>query len=357
MANQLTYILGAGASFQSIPVVKTFNSRLYDFNRYLTLKASNKNGQERKKFLVTANYIHSLVNEFSAHQSFDTYFKKLFHFGDYSNINLGKRLLNLYFLWEHSKSSLEFIGNQNEYDFRKKSLFDRRYDALIAGLLQPFAEKSVPLCKVNFISWNYDINLINSIKNFFYPTISYGEFIKRVKRNQFLWEIDENIKIVNVNGHFYSTAIDESQDLLQSNPEQILESKIFEDYHISKEIDEDADRIKFSWELNDRDERSLKTVLQSIISETQDIIVIGYTFPLYNRFIDFGYLKQEDLINKNMIVQDPNAAILTKNLADIFRLKIEKANIIPIDNCDGFYVPSSVFGIEDYKHELPILAG
>jgi len=262
----------------------------------------------------------------------------------------------LYFLWEHSKSSLNYIGNHSENDFLKKSLFDRRYDALIAGLLQPFAEKSVPLCNVNFISWNYDINLINSIKNFFYPTISYGEFIKKVKRNQFLWEIDEKIKIVNVNGHFYSNSLDQSQDLLQSNPEQIIESKIFEDYHISREVDEDADRIKFAWELNERDENILKTILQNIVSETQNLIVIGYTFPLYNRLIDFGYLKQEDLIKKNIVIQDPNAAILTKSLADIFRLKIEEANIIPIDNCDSFYVPSSVFGIEDYKPELPILA-
>jgi len=73
MANQLTYILGAGASFQSIPVVKTFNNRLFNFNQYLRIKSGEKKRQEQNKFLQAANHFHSLVNEFSAHQSFDTY--------------------------------------------------------------------------------------------------------------------------------------------------------------------------------------------------------------------------------------------------------------------------------------------
>lgn len=355
MASQLTYLLGAGASFQSIPIVKTFTNRLLKFQIYLLDKSNAVRGEDRRKFVTAANGIHALANEFSAHQSFDTYFKKLFHFGKYDIINSGKRLLNLYFLWEHSNSSLNYNDRLTENDFKKQSLFDRRYDALIAGLLHPITEKSDPICEINFLSWNYDINLINSIKNFFYPNITYGEFINNVRRDQFLWEIDNRIRIININGYFYSSLIDKSLSILDSNPEQIIDKNISEGYHSKSEIDEDADKIKFAWELNAQDEKTLKLCLQNIMSQTLNLVIVGYTFPLYNRFIDFGYLHQEDFLKKNVIVQDPNAESLRKNLIDIFRISNEKVNIEPITNCDSFYVPSSVFGIENYKPDFPVL--
>ena len=103
---ELTYILGAGASYQSIPVVKTFNKRFLEFID--SLKTNNGNvwpPEYRPKMANAIDYLTELSKEFSSHQSFDTYFKKLFHFGKHDKINLGKRLLNLYFMWEHSQSS------------------------------------------------------------------------------------------------------------------------------------------------------------------------------------------------------------------------------------------------------------
>jgi hypothetical protein len=357
MSNELTYILGAGASFQSIPVVKTFNKRLLRFERFLKDQGQKVSGNNRAKYDNAAEQISFLFNEFSSHQSFDTYFKKLFHLGDSDKINLGKRLLHLYFLWEHSNVSMKYNVSKQDPDqdgiFYKESLFDKRYDALIAGLLKPISGKPETLCKVNFITWNYDINLLHSIKNFFYPKLNYGDFLQKVKQNQFLFSIDDRINIINVNGYFYSSGFDKIPDLSNFNVANIIDEKVYNGYHEDKSIDEDAGRIRFAWELNNIDEQNLKELLISKISLTENLIIVGYNFPVYNRFIDFGYLTQEDIVDEKVVIQNPNSEVLRQDLIDIYRIS-EKSKIQTISNCDSFYLPSSVFGINEYSPPFSI---
>lgn len=353
MEKSLTYILGAGASFQSIPVVKTFNQRLLKFKEFLLSESNHTRVSPKlKKRYDEAAYLYEMLfNEFSSHHSFDTYFKKLFHLGDSKNINRKKRLLNLYFFWEHSKNSMGYNSwneeGWNEKDFYKESLFDKRYDALIAGLLKPFSGRTEVVSDINFITWNYDINLLNSIKSFFSPDIEYGKFISRIQKNQFVWEIDKRIKIINVNGFFYSNDLEKVKDLSNLNFAEILEKKLSSGYHSNLEIDEDADKIRFAWELSEVDRNSLKEHLGNAIRSSENIIVVGYTFPVYNRLIDFGYLSQEDISNKKIVIQNPNAEELMQNLLDIYRIR-GKTNIQAVSGCDSFYLPSSIFGINEY---------
>jgi hypothetical protein len=352
MSNQLTYILGAGASYQSIPVVRTFNKRLLKFKSFLYNQSNIETGSNRQMYNEAVNSIETLFKEFSSHHSFDTYFKKLFHLGDSDSINLRKRLLHLYFLWEHSSTSLNY--NEVEYEpaeedfFYKQSRFDRRYDALIAGLLKPISGQAQPLCNINFITWNYDINLLNSIKNFFYPTLTYKDFFTKIQKNQFVWEIDTKIKILNVNGFFYNSRLNNAKDLSNINIDEIIKSMLCEGYHSSKKLDEDADKIRFAWELSEKDSNSLYEYLTLVIEASENIIIVGYTFPVYNRFIDFGYLKQKNLLEKNIVIQDPRAEILKQSLLDIYKIQ-DKGNIQAVSGCDSFYMPSSVFGVKEYQ--------
>ena len=299
------------------------------------------------------DYLTELSKEFSSHQSFDTYFKKLFHFGKHDKINLGKRLLNLYFMWEHSQSSVKHKEELIKDGFKKEALFDKRYDALIAGLLEPVSGKSKPLCKVNFVSWNYDINLLNSIKNFFYPELNYSDFFKKINKNEFVWEIEDGIKIININGYFYSSEFNGCKNLTDIGIDSIITDKIFNGYGESTDIDADADRIRFAWERSESDRNSLTEHLIKVISASENIVVIGYTFPLYNRLIDLKYLTQNDLVNKDIIVQDPNAELIKQNIKDIYGLG-KRGKIKTITDCDSFYVPSTIFGIKEMRYSISV---
>ncbi|MBL0146508.1 MAG: hypothetical protein IPP48_12965 [Chitinophagaceae bacterium] len=103
MSNELTYILGAGASYQSIPIVKTFPERFKYFLNHLKAIWEDLRFPEDKRFFFEGIYnkANSLLNSFESHQSFDTYFKKLFHTNQKSEVIESKKILNLYFTWEH----------------------------------------------------------------------------------------------------------------------------------------------------------------------------------------------------------------------------------------------------------------
>lgn len=215
----LTYILGAGASFQSIPLVNTFAGRFSQFIqalggynnmyiRYYPNKLQLDKIQDECKILL---------KQFEDHQSFDTFFKKLFHTQDIQNIKLYKKILNLYFIWEHQTPGNNIKSSAEDDAFNKLANVDKRYDALIAGLLQPMPGEKKLFCKTNFITWNYDLNLLSSIKNYFYPDATYKELFENVVRKNAVWEINDQVSILNMNGYFYSSLFDGLQKIPQNH--------------------------------------------------------------------------------------------------------------------------------------------
>ena len=157
---ELTYILGAGASYQSFPIVKTFSERFRLFMIYFQKLGDvyKTNSEIKSKFDTILYKIFYLNEEFKSHQSFDTYFKKLFHTKQPNEINCAKKILHLYFIWEHLEEVFYELKQGNS--FNKQAKIDKRYDALIAGLLKPIANEAKSYCKTNFITWNYDLNLL-----------------------------------------------------------------------------------------------------------------------------------------------------------------------------------------------------
>ena len=132
--DELTYILGAGASYQSIPVVKTFPRRFEEFAGQI----ENLRFKEPDIFTSFCHAVLLFSKQINSHQSFDTYFKKLFHTKEFDLITLSKKILNIYFIWEHLKNDYESEFKENsqfqikrkffEYDFEKKAKIDKRYD-------------------------------------------------------------------------------------------------------------------------------------------------------------------------------------------------------------------------------------
>lgn len=357
MANQLTYILGAGASFESIPIVKTFPKRFQLFNEYLEKVAHDTRfGEDMCNYYGKAGIIcKNISEEFSAHQSFDTYFKKLYHTAQTQRIRLSKKILNLYFLWEHLSTPVDSPPDFETNDFYKKSIIDKRYDALIAGLLQPIAGKADPFTKVNFITWNYDLNLFFSLKNYFEPKEDIDCFLKSIKNasSESIWEIGDKITVLNLNGFFYSEILAKENSInnLDKDIHQFITSKLNEKYFDDDFNDSDSELIKFAWEsFSPIDKRTPNVVIEATrkIQMSSDIIIVGYTFPLYNRLVDFSYLKQRDIFKTRVAIQDPSAEAVKNNFCDIYKISIQPAERIKtISNCDSFYIPTDIFNSSD----------
>ena len=157
----ITFLFGAGASYNSMPLVNNFYERFKIFQSYFR-RVSDTNFS---KFVEDCDLF---IDEVQAHLSFDTYFKKLFHRDENVKRFKGKKILLLYFIFEHLVPRpiyTELIFSTNGRSSKEFNV-DPRYDALIAGLLEPVPGNCKFVTNVNFITWNYDLNLLTSLKNF-----------------------------------------------------------------------------------------------------------------------------------------------------------------------------------------------
>jgi hypothetical protein len=335
---ELTYILGAGASFQSIPVVNSFSKRFLKFAHYFEDEFNNEGFSKSELYKMLYNLVLSLHNEFASHHSFDTYFKKLFHTNQFEQIEQSKRLLNLYFLWEHLQSVSSLPFERKENTFYKESKFDKRYDALLAGLLKPESGKKEFFTKVNFITWNYDLNLFFSLKNYFGDKMPIGEFIKKIKVNEFEWNISNQVSVINMNGFFYSHSLDSFYSLETENTSSVLYDLIEDDFLDSEKNRIDAEQIKFAWETD----RNVAGIAKSKIQKSNNIVVIGYTFPLYNRLQDLYYFNNKDVSQKKVYIQDPDSEKIGSFAKESFGISTARL-IKTVKDCSSFFVPSDIF--------------
>lgn len=337
---ELTYILGAGASYQSIPVVKTFADRFDIFMQKMEVFSRGNSSYKQQDVYAVGT---DLLKSFREHQSFDTYFKKLFHTNQETQIQIAKKYIHLYFLWEHTNS---VESKQPEKIFWKESTVDKRYDALIAGLLRPEKGNCSVFTNTNFITWNYDLNLLSSIKNYYYPNENFADFISKIQTTDpFEWNIDNQIKVVNMNGYFYSSLFDNLKLISNGENRAFIDKKINNGYFSTANKDLDSERIKFAWEMDNNANKTIE-IASTFINNSKNLVIVGYTFPLYNRLIDSAYLIARSFLGKNnsVFIQDPNADKIKDNFANILKPNYSYNRFVqPITDCDNFFVPSDIY--------------
>lgn len=366
MSKELTYILGAGASFQSIPVVKSFSSRFNEFTNFLRTSSNSVNIRMETKdavFKEAFEATYELYKAFKSHQSFDTYFKKLFHTGQTDQIIKGKKILNLYFIWEHLSNISKEPSIRQSNIFWKQATIDKRYDALIASLLKPIIGKRETYCPINFISWNYDLNLLVALKNYFSPETTIGEFHSQIKVSENIWKIGDTITVLNMNGYFFCNQFEDIHTILEKdykieNIQHFIYQNISTIELLNNSKDPNSELIKFAWESisnSGSNKTDFLAEAKEKILKSNNIVVIGYTFPLYNRLIDYEYFNRSSLLNKNIFVQDPNASEIKAALISDFDLSEDYSpspSLKEISNCDSFFVPSNIFKYKDSMEML-----
>jgi hypothetical protein len=151
MNTKITYLLGAGASANSIPPVKDLNREIIGFlNGLERLNFSNIPFDSHYDIKFSLNEIKAsmlkdcfaLMNEAQGHLTIDTFARKLFLTNRKSELRKLKALLSLFLI---------------NIQFEKE--VDLRYDAFFATLFElghifPNLPKSI-----NIITWNYDFQI------------------------------------------------------------------------------------------------------------------------------------------------------------------------------------------------------
>lgn len=306
MSANVTYLFGAGASFHAIPLVNNFTERFKIFCDHL-----NKNikpllsEDEYKEFVLTQN---EFVNNIQKHYTIDTYAKKLFYKEPALHTNKEYQVLikylSIYFIYEQLKVDIQkscnyflmermvFSDTETEYEKNIKRIlvdFDYRYDSFFASILKHDINKNLVIPKnINFISWNYDFQMEIAYMNFSGCNLNAAiDSLNVTGTPQQIFErpvTDSHlIKLNGTAGFLSNNKFGEMFDF----SEHTLDDEYFrlcKDI-LLKKTDKIQNSIRFSWE-----EHPLKNLAIELaekkINNSDVVIVIGYSFPYFNREVD-----------------------------------------------------------------------
>ena len=322
-----------------MPIVTEIPARLKDFLTFLKSSTelylpdeefNDLNLKETQSKLQSA-FIYDvawLINSVENHASIDTFAKKLYFTGKRVELRKLKIITTFFFIYE------QVIKNA-----------DPRYDSFFASILNT-KERGSPLPNnLKILSWNYDFQFEKS-----YSAYSLNNNLKANQINLNIYPADvssydyNKFSILKLNG---TTSIHESQWRNISNilSECTMEIDInFIEVMIRAyagviyfpQLYEPL--LKFAWEENEISERTLDFATNCSKS-TDVLVVIGYSFPFFNREIDRKIIRGMTNLKK-VYFQAPGEE--ARKYIDRFRSiipDVEKLKPEPISDVYQFFLP------------------
>jgi hypothetical protein len=339
---KITYLLGAGASYNAIPIWKGQGKSMLGVSRYIKgyIDDNERLKKEETKILhenATLNNLADRIGHYGnlaiQYGSIDIYAKRLHLLGDLRQLDELKFCLSIYFdLWENFINDSTPLNNEAKY-----TKVDKRYLSLLSVLLEKGLDKSNPKLNKNisFISWNYDLQL-----EFAYESFMENKAASLSEVNEglsFMEEKNRYKEVIHLNGH-RGNFIDGGK--YYDNVPNLIHGSI-DNYLLGLQYEKDDFRaksykncIKYAWE---HDSNSLKDALE-IMKSTNILVIIGYSFPSFNRRIDAQLINafQENDDYLDIIYQDPNGN------EDIIDALFDKPANVRIErkNVNQFYIPN-----------------
>lgn len=264
-----------------------------------------------------------LIIESKRHATIDTFAKKLWLTGNQEDYNKLKRTLCAYFMLEQM--------------FNKP---DKRYDAFFASILGRDA-KDLP-SNVRILSWNYDIQL----------ELAYAEFLQNNDLNNLEKALLFFQKVVDSNNYrmgdgFRVIKLNGSALMYDASNRNVV-SPVFDNQTLSAfEIGKVSSLINsgsyccalsFAWE--DPDDVFLEKIRKNI-EGAEALVVIGYSFPYFNRTIDkfiidsMSRLQTIYIQDKDPDEKEQSVLNLLSSTASI----IHKPKIVKLYHTQQFYLP------------------
>jgi hypothetical protein len=338
---KITYYLGAGASANAIPMVSGINEYLNHLNEFVEKRVRFQNNNpmqigastyDSKTLIEFSSFLNKWYHKVKTAPSIDTYAKRLFDNNKQKEYLEYKVFLTIAFHFFHfyKKNTSDINLELNSLDGRYENLFRS-----INSIQNYFGFNTIiPHC-FNFITWNYDfqfeysrvLDCINEgttqdtkIKTFYESMV--GRFIK-------------------LNG---SALLDKLQhgdykSRMSINLFDELFNLLFLIYHELINQEKEITTFRFSWE-NKVDLDNLSEIAQ----KTDILVVIGYSFPSFNRMIDrvfYSNLKEDCVIYTQG--RDMQDSMRIKNYFEqCFLPKQKPRDIVPVES-PFFFVPPHFF--------------
>ena len=340
--SKVVYLLGAGASYgkrnqeepknspkrivEGLPVVNEIDNELgivIDWVNNCDVTGAEKRYEYRGQSLdadaMKSMFIDDLTwlrDNALQHATIDTFAKKLYLCNRISDYGKLKLLLSSFFLIEQVIHP-----------------FDKRYDTFFANILNRSAK--IP-DNIYIMTWNYDLQL-----DMAYREYGNGRLYECVPHDTWTETDDARVFRINGVGNYIAAKNIESEWLLNMKKVEVLD-KVFEQYCVANKLREFSDgclQLLFAWEKYEFDKR--RQILYDKIADAQVLVVIGYSFPFFNRETDREiFSKMEKL--KRIYIQDPYADDIKQFISSVLTEEQRTQlypDIVTIKNIANFYLP------------------
>jgi hypothetical protein len=293
----ITYLLGAGASYKALPLVNDLKQELLNFKEGILREAGQgPNHLIAKKF---ADDIYWLIGEIENSLTIDTFAKKLFLQNEIEKLNKLKSIVTLYFINRQATAKSP----------------EKRYEGFFATLLKGSID-TLP-SNVKIVSWNYDSQLELSF-NSFVKLNSLEENQKRLRVNSKFLKSEASpgeFSIFKLNGTASFLNGREIDDLFFKAKLSASDlNLISEKYSAINLTNSSYQGLSFAWETSNQ-ESDIVRAAQKSIENTDILIIIGYSFPNFNREIDLRLLRAMKEVEK-IYIQDLNFNLIKQRLID-----------------------------------------
>jgi hypothetical protein len=336
----ITYLFGAGASIGALPIVKKFRDRMIKFIEEISKPKYElpKENFERfsdyddtqynalKSFITDLQW---LTDNLKHHASVDTFAKKLFLQRNENDLLKLKATLSAYLIFEQVLNPI-----------------DLRYDSFFASILNSSVENLPKHIKI--LSWNYDIQIEKTYSDYLarYDMKTIRDTLNIVSKNSRTPINQEAFCMIKLNGstsvkktdtsreYHFLPFLDKSLDKNTVRTVIRFYMAIIVDYTI-------LPSLSFAWERDDVNEESIVDKAIKVMSNTNILIAVGYSFPFFNRQIDREIIGSMNNLEK-IYIQTPDADKLKERFESI-RPNFPPVNIIPkSEDLEQFFLPNEL---------------
>lgn len=327
------YLLGAGASANAIPVVGNFQQRLYDYiNAIHEDKSKNTSPLSRIPDTILKDLI-DLHNGILFSGTPDIYAKSLF-------------LQNKKSKYKAVKSALSFFLTLLQINEEPYKTIDPRYLGFFSALLDKDENLGIKLHKdIKIANWNYDLQIPLSLSELLEMDLSRVHHHIGEVYNSNISSSTNPGKFFRLNGYAgsYFTKTEINGLYLEDIFSEKLDShdKVIKLIEIFDELSGIATPfLNFAWDSDPIIIQERKKFFESL-QNVKVIVVLGYSFPTFNRFIDKDLFQSCSNLEK-VYVQDTNPDIVQRVKGVIQKTKLKEIGKIEIQHVSDigqFFIP------------------
>jgi len=339
--NNITYLFGAGASYQACPIWKEQADKMIELPNMLGYKFNYTEGENKSlpndgdELAWLIGYVGTKAKEFN---TVDAYAKKLYLQNNINELNQLKAAVSCFFtIWSLTNSISWKYRVTNDKPFNYLDI-DSRYINLLATYLEKGDFQPKLRDNVKFVTWNYDLQIESAYLKF--TDFKKEDFENVNKHFPFIPESNTTkLNVCHLNGFhgFYGKKYAENLFGRASDSEikNIIDAIKFITTELRRRKLTFNNHINYAWEADSAVSNSSREIAKNIYASTNILVVIGYSFPPFNHEIDKMLFKSIKQLNR-IVIQDPYAD--AKFISETFGIPLNLISVV--NNVDQFVIPN-----------------